>query len=89
MILAIDTATRWLGLALHNGTAVQAELGWRCQNNHTIELAPAIENLFQQTSITPADLSAITITIGPGSYSALRVGLALAKGLALAIRRRS
>lgn len=84
MILAIDTATRWAGLALHDGTAVIAEYGWRCINTHTIELAPAIDNMLQRTSLSPADLSAITVAIGPGSYTGLRVGLALAKGLALA-----
>jgi tRNA threonylcarbamoyladenosine biosynthesis protein TsaB len=84
MILAIDTATRWAGLALHDGTAVIAEHGWRCLNNHTIELTPAIDEMFKQAGIEPADLSGIAVAIGPGSYTGLRVGLALAKGLALA-----
>ncbi len=84
MILAIDTATRWLGLALHSGTAVLAESGWRCLNNHTIELTPSIQQLLQQTGATMADLSGIAVAIGPGSYTGLRVGLAVAKGLALA-----
>ena len=84
MILAIDTATRWAGLALHDGTAVIAEHGWRCLNNHTIELTPAINEMLKQAGIEPADLSGITVAIGPGSYTGLRVGLALAKGLALA-----
>lgn len=86
MILAIDTATRWLGLALHDGTAVLAEAGWRCQNNHTIELAPAIHRLLQRQSVAVDDLSGIAVAIGPGSYTGLRVGLAVAKGLALANR---
>lgn len=84
MILAIDTATRWAGLALHDGTAVIAEHGWRCANNHTIELPPAINDMLHRAGLTPADLSAIAVAIGPGSYTGLRVGMALAKGLALA-----
>jgi tRNA threonylcarbamoyladenosine biosynthesis protein TsaB len=86
MILAIDTATRWLGLALHDGTAVLAESGWRCLNNHTIELAPAVQEILKRVAITTADLSGVAVAIGPGSYTGLRVGLALAKGLALANR---
>lgn len=84
MILAIDSATRWAGLALHDGTAVIAEHGWRCLNNHTVELTPAIDDMLERAELTPADLSGIAVAIGPGSYTGLRVGLALAKGLALA-----
>ncbi len=84
MILAIDTATRWLGLALHDGAAVVAETGWRCLNNHTIELAPAIGATLRRGGVAAADLDGIAVAIGPGSYTGLRVGLAEAKGLSLA-----
>ncbi|MCP4421818.1 MAG: tRNA (adenosine(37)-N6)-threonylcarbamoyltransferase complex dimerization subunit type 1 TsaB [Chloroflexi bacterium] len=84
MILAIDTATRWLGMALHDGTAVVAEMGWRCLNNHTIELTPGLQEMMQRANVSTDDLSGIAVAIGPGSYTGLRVGLALAKGLALA-----
>ncbi len=84
MILAIDTATRWLGMALHDGTAVVAEMGWRCLNNHTIELTPNLQQMMQRASVTALDLEGIAVAVGPGSYTGLRVGLALAKGLALA-----
>ena len=84
MILAIDTATRWAGLALHDGTAVIAEHGWRCQNNHTREMTPAINQMLARAALAPEELHAIAVAIGPGSYTGLRVGLALAKGMALA-----
>lgn len=84
MILAIDTATRWLGMALHDGTAVVAETGWRCLNNHTIELTPNLQELMRRANVSATDLAGIAVAVGPGSYTGLRVGLALAKGLALA-----
>lgn len=84
MILAIDTATRWLGVALYDGTAVVAEYGWRCLNNHTVELTPAIAEMGQRAGITSDDWEGVAVAVGPGSYTGLRVGLALGKGLALA-----
>jgi len=86
MILAIDTATRWLGLALHDGTAVLAEHGWRTFQTQTIELTPAIEEILRREEITAVDLKSIAVAIGPGSYTGLRVGLAVAKGMSLANR---
>jgi tRNA threonylcarbamoyladenosine biosynthesis protein TsaB len=84
MLLAIDTATRWAGLALHDGSKVVAELGWECRNTHTIELAPTVDEMLKRAGVDAAALSGIGVAIGPGSYTSLRVGLALAKGLALA-----
>jgi tRNA threonylcarbamoyladenosine biosynthesis protein TsaB len=84
MILAIDTATRWTGLALHDGTAVLSEQGWYGRNTQTIELAPAIDAMLRRADTEAADLEAIAVSLGPGSYTGLRVGLGVAKGLALA-----
>ncbi len=84
MILAIDTATRWTGIGLHDGSAVIAEHGWRSVNTQTIELTPAIGQMMKRAKLDTAELKAIAVAIGPGSYTGLRVGLAVAKGLALA-----
>jgi len=84
MILAIDTATRWTGLALHNGDTLLAESGWHSSQNQTIELAPALQMMLDRHEVTAADLTAVAVALGPGSYTGLRVGVGLAKGLALA-----
>jgi tRNA threonylcarbamoyladenosine biosynthesis protein TsaB len=86
MILAIDTATRWTGLALHDGRSVIAESGWRSANNQTVDLAPAMANMMARVRLDTNQLSAVAVAIGPGSYTGLRIGLAFAKGLVLANR---
>jgi tRNA threonylcarbamoyladenosine biosynthesis protein TsaB len=52
--------------------------------HHTVELAPAVAQLLERAGAKAADVNAIAVAIGPGSFTALRVGLAFAKGFALA-----
>lgn len=84
MILAVDTATRWTGLALHDGKDLLAEHGWRSANTQTVELAPSIERMLARADVAPESLKGIAVALGPGSYTGLRVGLGVAKGMALA-----
>ncbi len=84
MLLAIDTSSSQLGLALYNGAQVIAESMWTSRARHTVELAPALAELFQRTGIHIDDLQALGVALGPGSFTSLRVGLAFVKGLALA-----
>jgi tRNA threonylcarbamoyladenosine biosynthesis protein TsaB len=84
MLLAIDTSTQWMGLALFDGSQVISEMVWQTQNHHTVELAPAIDSLFKRSGILPERLKVLAVALGPGSFTSLRIGLAVAKGLALA-----
>lgn len=84
MLLAIDTSTRQIGIALFDGTAILAESSWLSQDYHTVELAPAIESLLQRAQVPVSSLKALGVAIGPGSFTGLRIGLALVKGMALA-----
>jgi tRNA threonylcarbamoyladenosine biosynthesis protein TsaB len=84
MLLALDTATRWISLALHDGQDVTAEATWQAGSYHTVELAPQVALLMRRAGIAPVQLKGIAVAIGPGSYTGLRIGLAFAKGLCFA-----
>ena len=88
MLLAIDTATDWAGIALYDeGEAtVRLEETWWARRRHTTTLMPRIDRAMSDVGLSPEALSAVAVAIGPGSYTGLRVGLSLAKGLALARR---
>jgi len=86
MLLAVDTSTAQVGLALYDGAQVNGEFAWRSSQRHTVELAPAIADLLTRCGLRIEDVRVLGIALGPGSFTSLRVGLALVKGLALARR---
>ena len=83
MLLAIDTSTAQIGLALYDGATVPGELTWQSRAHHTEHLAPALAGLLEKVDVTMEAIKALGVATGPGSFTALRVGLAFAKGLAL------
>lgn len=84
MLLAIDTSTQAVGVALYDGVQIVSERIWLSQQFHTVELAPSVSATIDQAGISISDLKAVAVAIGPGSFTGLRIGLALAKGMALA-----
>lgn len=85
MLLALDTSTQTMGIALYTEGQVVGELSWRTASHHTVELAPAIDALLKRSAVKPTDLQALAVALGPGSFTSLRIGLAVAKGMALAL----
>ena len=83
MLLAIDTSTAYAGVLLWENDRPVYSLAWRSTYNHTSQLMPAVQQALQQAGITPRELEAIAVALGPGGFSALRVGISAAKGLAL------
>ncbi len=83
MILAVDTSTSQIGVALYDGARILAEHLWVSQARHTVELAPAVEKMLQQTGLAVAQVTALGVALGPGSFTSLRVGLSFVKGLAI------
>jgi tRNA threonylcarbamoyladenosine biosynthesis protein TsaB len=85
MLLALDTSTQTVGMALYDGMQIIGETIWQTHSHHTVEVAPALGELFNRCAIRPMDLEGIGVALGPGSFTSLRIGLAIAKGLAMAV----
>lgn len=86
MLLAIDTSTRNASVALADGGRVVVSRGWHSMVNHSTELMPAVAHVLESRSVRPAELDAVAVALGPGGFSALRTGVSVAKGLAMAAR---
>ena len=84
MLLAVDTSTTQAGIALYDGR-VLAEVSWLAGRDHGRQLLPVIQDTLARLGRTPADLAAVGAARGPGSFTGLRVGLSVGRGLALAL----
>lgn len=85
MILAIETATEVCSTALVHSGMVMGEHSIHEKNIHSERLLLLIDDLLKSTHVKNGQLEAIAISIGPGSFTGLRIGLSTAKGLALAL----
>ncbi|NCX96903.1 MAG: tRNA (adenosine(37)-N6)-threonylcarbamoyltransferase complex dimerization subunit type 1 TsaB, partial [Chitinophagia bacterium] len=84
-ILSIETATAAGSVALHKDGVLLASFFLLDQNSHSRTIAPAIDFALAQAQITYKDLAAIVVSSGPGSYTGLRIGASLAKGLCFSL----
>ncbi len=84
MLVAIDTATEQASLALHDGFELRAEHTWEAPRRHTAELTSRLASAMEGLLLAPQQLEGVAVTRGPGSFTGLRIGMAVAKGLALA-----
>jgi tRNA threonylcarbamoyladenosine biosynthesis protein TsaB len=86
-ILHLETATKVCSVALSaDGSLVQLAEIADDQYAHGEQLTLLIDQVFKAASLKPADLSAVAVTSGPGSYTGLRIGVSTAKGLCYALK---
>ena len=83
IILGIETATQICSTALIGNDSLMAEYRLNIKNAHAGKLVGAIEKILQDADIKVQELSGIAVSIGPGSFTGLRIGLSVAKGLAM------
>ncbi len=79
-VLAVETATAWQSVAILEGERVLARCDQEAGGMHARLLLPAIDRLFKETGLSPAALDGLVVSIGPGSFTGLRVGLATMLG---------
>jgi tRNA threonylcarbamoyladenosine biosynthesis protein TsaB len=84
-ILGIETATTVCGVALMRDDRIVAEQWLEERSVHAERLFGLIDQVLQEGGVDPRDLDALAISIGPGSFTGLRIGLSAAKGFHLAL----
>jgi tRNA threonylcarbamoyladenosine biosynthesis protein TsaB len=84
VLLAIDTSTNRISLALHDGFQLRVEHNWEAPRRHTVDLVPRIAGALEMLGLGPEHLTGVAVARGPGSFTGLRSGMAVAKGLVMA-----
>ncbi len=79
-VLAVETATSWQSVAILDGSRVLARYDQDAAGSHAKLLLPTIDRLFRETGLTLKQLDGLVVSIGPGSFTGLRVGLATLLG---------
>ncbi|TKB68159.1 MAG: tRNA (adenosine(37)-N6)-threonylcarbamoyltransferase complex dimerization subunit type 1 TsaB [Nitrospira sp.] len=79
-VLAVETATSWQSVAILDGSRVLARHDQDAAGSHAKLLLPTIDRLFRETGLTVKQLDGLAVSIGPGSFTGLRVGLATLLG---------
>ncbi len=82
-LLALETATTTCGVAVHRDGTILAQTHLHRPRVHSERLTPLIEDAFRHADVESDTVDAVAVSMGPGSYTGLRIGVSTAKGWAL------
>ena len=85
MILCLETATKTCSVSLCDRTGIISVMESHENKSHATQLTLFIEELLKNANTRPADLEAVAVSKGPGSYTGLRIGVSVAKGIAYGV----
>ena len=83
-LLAIESAALTASAAVYHDGVISADYTVTYQKTHSETLLPMVEEVMGMTGLTASDLDAVAVSAGPGSFTGLRIGAAMAKGIAFA-----
>ena len=86
-LLALETATDIAGAALLDDDSLRASLAFRARRDVCQRLLPEVKEMMARAGVSAESLSAIAVGRGPGSFTGIRIGVSIAKGLALSLGR--
>lgn len=87
MLLALDTTSAWVGVALHGPEGLLAAGSAAAAMRQSRQCVAEVDHVLARAGLRPQDLGGIAVALGPGGFTGLRVGLSVAKGLGLALGR--
>ena len=87
VMLAIDTSTSSMTVAVMRGSQLLGGMASRAERNHSLYLVPQVQQLLRGLGLSPRDLEAFAVGVGPGSYTGVRIGITVAKTMAWALGR--
>lgn len=89
LTLIIDTATKIGSVALfHKEIGIVGEININVKTNHSSLITKLIDSLFVLTDYKIEEIDRICVTLGPGSFTGIRIGVSIAKGLAISLNKR-
>jgi len=86
-VFGIETATMTGGIGIVRDGILLAELRLNIKTTHSERLLPGLDYLMRAAGMKLADMDAVAVSIGPGSFTGLRVGLGMAKGISFALEK--